>query len=141
MTTWYDQLVCWKTLFFLELYLSRIEINIVFHLSQDCWTALISAAKEGHTEVVKELLENNANVEHRDMVRAKYIFLPFLFYFLPHNIVNLTSFTLMCRNEKVCSLPFHPFCYFNPCFTGTSDTLYLSSAFLPAPGYIFYNLW
>lgn len=35
---------------------------------QDCWTALISAAKEGHIEVVKELLENNANLEHRDMV-------------------------------------------------------------------------
>ncbi|MEQ2160561.1 hypothetical protein GOODEAATRI_000474 [Goodea atripinnis] len=35
--------------------------------SDDCWTALISAAKEGHFEVVKELLENNANLEHRDM--------------------------------------------------------------------------
>lgn len=35
---------------------------------QDCWTALISAAKEGHIEVVRELLENNANPEHRDMV-------------------------------------------------------------------------
>ena len=37
---------------------------------QDCWTALISAAKEGHVEVVKELLENHANLEHRDMVRG-----------------------------------------------------------------------
>ena len=37
---------------------------------QDCWTALISAAREGHLEVVKELLENNANLEHRDMVRV-----------------------------------------------------------------------
>lgn len=36
--------------------------------AQDCWTALISAAKEGHIEVVRELLENNANLEHRDMV-------------------------------------------------------------------------
>uniref|UniRef100_A0A674BSJ5 Kinase D interacting substrate 220 n=1 Tax=Salmo trutta TaxID=8032 RepID=A0A674BSJ5_SALTR len=41
MSTWYDQL--------------------------DCWTALISAAKEGHVEVVKELLANNASLEHRDM--------------------------------------------------------------------------
>jgi len=40
---------------------------------QDCWTALISAAKEGHIEVVRELLENNANLEHRDMVRIKSI--------------------------------------------------------------------
>lgn len=39
--------------------------------AQDSWTALISAAKEGHIEVVKELLENNANLEHRDMVRMK----------------------------------------------------------------------
>lgn len=36
---------------------------------QDCWTALISAAKEGHIEVVRELLENHANLEHRDLVR------------------------------------------------------------------------
>lgn len=36
---------------------------------QDCWTALISAAKEGHIDVVRELLENKANLEHRDMVR------------------------------------------------------------------------
>lgn len=36
--------------------------------AQDCWTALISAAKEGHIEVVRELLENNVNLEHRDMV-------------------------------------------------------------------------
>lgn len=36
---------------------------------QDCWSALISAAKEGHLEVVRELLENSAYIEHRDMVR------------------------------------------------------------------------
>ena len=36
---------------------------------QDCWSALISAAKEGHVDVVKELLENSAYIEHRDMVR------------------------------------------------------------------------
>ena len=35
---------------------------------QDCWSALISAAKEGHVDVVKELLENSAYIEHRDMV-------------------------------------------------------------------------
>lgn len=35
---------------------------------QDCWSALISAAKEGHLEVVKELLESSAYIEHRDMV-------------------------------------------------------------------------
>lgn len=36
---------------------------------QDCWSALISAAKEGHVDVVKELLENSAYIEHRDVVR------------------------------------------------------------------------
>ena len=35
---------------------------------QDCWSALISAAKEGHVEVAGELLENSAYIEHRDMV-------------------------------------------------------------------------
>ncbi|XP_042338549.1 kinase D-interacting substrate of 220 kDa B-like, partial [Plectropomus leopardus] len=35
--------------------------------AEDCWSALISAAKEGHVEVVKELLENSAYIEHRDM--------------------------------------------------------------------------
>lgn len=43
--------------------------------AQDCWTALISAAKEGHIEVVKELLENNANPEHRDMVGTLFLLL------------------------------------------------------------------
>lgn len=36
--------------------------------AQDGWTALISAAKEGHVEVVRELLDHNANLEQRDMV-------------------------------------------------------------------------
>lgn len=41
--------------------------------AQDCWTALISAAKEGHIEVVRELLENNVNLEHRDMVGTERV--------------------------------------------------------------------
>lgn len=47
---------------------------------QDCWTALISAAKEGHIDVVRELLENNANLEHRDMVRVKSYWNVFLHF-------------------------------------------------------------
>uniref|UniRef100_A0A8C5GAY1 KAP NTPase domain-containing protein n=1 Tax=Gouania willdenowi TaxID=441366 RepID=A0A8C5GAY1_GOUWI len=48
----------------------KLVLNLISNglfLTQDCWTALISAAKEGHIEVVRELLENNANLEHRDM--------------------------------------------------------------------------
>ncbi|KAG8580246.1 hypothetical protein GDO81_007204 [Engystomops pustulosus] len=33
----------------------------------DNWTALISASKEGHVEIIRELLDVNANLEHRDM--------------------------------------------------------------------------
>ena len=47
----------------------RLLMCNIFVRTQDCWTALISAAKEGHVVVVKELLDNNANVEPRDMVK------------------------------------------------------------------------
>lgn len=43
-------------------------VTLSLPLLQDCWSALISAAKEGHVDVVKELLENSAYIEHRDMV-------------------------------------------------------------------------
>ena len=36
--------------------------------SQDNWTALLNAAKEGHTEVVHMLCERGAYIEHIDMV-------------------------------------------------------------------------
>lgn len=52
--------------------LERSELTLAAGVcAQDCWTALISAAKEGHIEVVRELLDNSANLEHRDMVRIK----------------------------------------------------------------------
>ena len=35
----------------------------------DSWTALLSAAKNGHLEVVELLIDHGANIEHRDMVR------------------------------------------------------------------------
>lgn len=35
---------------------------------QDNWTALICAAKEGHTDICTELLDHGADIEHRDMV-------------------------------------------------------------------------
>lgn len=34
----------------------------------DNWTSLLSASKEGHPDVCLQLLEHNAEVEHRDMV-------------------------------------------------------------------------
>lgn len=39
---------------------------------QDNWTALLCAAKEGHTDVCLELLEHGADLEHRDMVWSLY---------------------------------------------------------------------
>lgn len=34
----------------------------------DNWTPLLCAAKEGHTNICLMLLENGADIEHRDMV-------------------------------------------------------------------------
>lgn len=33
----------------------------------DNWSALLNAAKNGHTEVVRILVEHGADIEHRDM--------------------------------------------------------------------------
>jgi ankyrin repeat-rich membrane spanning protein len=35
----------------------------------DNWSALICATKAGHLEIVEVLVENGANIEHREMVR------------------------------------------------------------------------
>lgn len=35
----------------------------------DSWTALLCAAKEGHTDIVLQLLDHNAAIDHRDIVR------------------------------------------------------------------------
>lgn len=35
----------------------------------DNWSALICATKAGHQEIVELLVENGANIEHREMVR------------------------------------------------------------------------
>lgn len=39
----------------------------VFFL-QDNWSALLYSAKEGHLEIVIELLERGADIEHKDLV-------------------------------------------------------------------------
>lgn len=44
-----------------------------FLISQDGWTALIAACKEGHYEVVKELMENGAKVQLPDLVSSVYL--------------------------------------------------------------------
>ena len=49
---------------------------------QDNWSALLYSAKEGHLEIVIELLERGANLEHRDLVRILFLMqflLPVLF--------------------------------------------------------------
>lgn len=43
----------------------------------DSWSALLSAAKEGYVDIVLQLLEHNAAVDHRDMVRKIIIFVVF----------------------------------------------------------------
>ena len=87
MSTWYDQLVGTvlnSSRGVPRRVLTDVFSNWIWSLTrvprvtgclcvQDCWTALISTAKEGHIEVVRELLENNANLEHRDMVRIRVV--------------------------------------------------------------------
>lgn len=34
----------------------------------DGWSALLNAAKEGYVDIVLQLLEHNATIDHRDMV-------------------------------------------------------------------------
>lgn len=45
-----------------------LRFALCFINTQDQWTALITAAKEGHTEVVSTLLEYDAAVDRRDLV-------------------------------------------------------------------------
>lgn len=45
----------------------------------DSWTALLCAAKEGYTDICMQLLEQNADIEHRDMVRNRRIYRFFCF--------------------------------------------------------------
>lgn len=36
----------------------------------DGWSALLNAAKEGYVDIVLQLLEHNAAIDHRDMVSS-----------------------------------------------------------------------
>jgi len=40
----------------------------IFNSLQDNWSALLFAAKEGHDEIVADLLEHGATVDQADMV-------------------------------------------------------------------------
>ena len=40
-----------------------------FSSIQDNWSALLYSAKEGHLEIVIELLERGADIEHKDLVK------------------------------------------------------------------------
>ena len=40
-----------------------------FSSIQDNWSALLYSAKEGHLEIVIELLERGADIEHKDLVQ------------------------------------------------------------------------
>jgi len=44
--------------------------NLLLWYFKDGWTALIAACKEGHIEVVKELLECGAKVQLPDLVNV-----------------------------------------------------------------------
>lgn len=41
---------------------------ITVYFPQDNWSALLYSAKEGHLEIVIELLERGADIEHKDLV-------------------------------------------------------------------------
>lgn len=49
-----------------------VNPNLLPLLIQDQWCALLCAAKEGHADVCIELLDNGADIEHKDMVRMVY---------------------------------------------------------------------
>jgi len=44
------------------------SVVLFVSLCQDNWTALLNAAKQGFADVVELLLDNGANIEHRDTV-------------------------------------------------------------------------
>lgn len=46
----------------------------------DNWTALLCAAKEGHYDIVLQLLEHNAEIDHRDMVSHNKICIKITLY-------------------------------------------------------------
>lgn len=48
-------------------------MTLVLYL-QESWSALLCASKEGHLEIVIELLERNADIEHKDMVRVPCLY-------------------------------------------------------------------
>jgi uncharacterized protein YqjF (DUF2071 family) len=48
------------------------KTNRIVLLSQDNWTALLFATREGHDEIVADLLDHGAAVDHRDMVSFNF---------------------------------------------------------------------
>lgn len=50
-----------------------VHMTLVLYL-QESWSALLCASKEGHLEIVIELLERNADIEHKDMVRVPCLY-------------------------------------------------------------------
>ena len=50
------------------MYQSNTNIYICYIISQDQYTPLIIAAQGGHDDVVKLLLMQNANINHRNKV-------------------------------------------------------------------------
>lgn len=54
----------------------------------DNWTALLCAAKEGHYDIVLQLLEHNAEIDHRDMVSHIKICVKSHFTWCFHYVLN-----------------------------------------------------
>ena len=46
-------------------------------LLQDNWSALLNASKHGHAEIVSELLNAGADIEHKDMVSDHMFYVQF----------------------------------------------------------------
>ena len=45
-----------------------VRVHACVCVLQESWSALLCASKEGHLEIVIELLEHQAQLEHTDMV-------------------------------------------------------------------------
>ena len=60
----------WLTNTFFHFHVHHIDSNILSHcVPQHGWTALMSASKSGHTDVVRLLLSSGSKVDQQNKVR------------------------------------------------------------------------
>ena len=72
---------------------------------QDSWTPLMYAARDGHTNIVRELLEAGADTERRDVVCYINHCL-----FSPHTLYKQNKTYMFCRLKIILSRIIDAFC-------------------------------